>query len=246
MFESHPNQLKKSVFVNKIVKLDWDSDFFSLEVGELELSSNDRTFEPQAAFDVLYVKQNQEHDLTIPNFKETFSEIKVVFSKLINADKKLIYNQEIKSFQETTLDKESIYELAYESGKYSRFKLDPNFDSHKFKILYKTWVDNSLNKKYADDVLVFILDAKIVGFVTYKINTDFAVIGLIAVNSNFQGKGIGSKLLNAVESHLIKNNIPELRVPTQFQNTTACQFYTKMGFSIKSQLIIKHYWKIKS
>ena len=101
-----------------------------------------------------------------------------------------------------------------------------------------------MNKKFADNLYVYLEDNNTVGFVTYKINNDFATIGLIAVNPNYQGRGIGGKLLKFVENKLIENNIKILLIPTQFQNEEACFFYKKHGYQIHETTIINHYWKI--
>ncbi len=78
-------------------------------------------------------------------------------------------------------------ELAFESGKHSRFLKDRFFGVDKFKELYQKWVENSLNGKFANDVLIYKSDDEIKGFVTYKIKNGFAQIGLIAVSPKAQG-----------------------------------------------------------
>ena len=76
------------------------------------------------------------------------------------------------------------------------------------------------------------------------ISEDFATIGLIAVSPLCQGNGIGKKLINAVEIELVRCQIRELRIPTQFQNKNACEFYVKLGYEIIEKKIIKHYWRV--
>jgi ribosomal protein S18 acetylase RimI-like enzyme len=114
----------------------------------------------------------------------------------------------------------------------------------KFKELYKKWVDNSINKKFADKVFYLQQDHKIKGFVTLKKYENSASIGLIAVESNSQGKGYGSMLLEKVEHYCDENKIVELQIPTQKENRSACQFYSKLGYIIIQEINIKHYWNI--
>ena len=223
-----------------INRLTWDSTFFEIEIGELIFQEH-ITYKNADLFDLLYIKSNNDFDISINNFDKTFSETKVVFSKTLNlldASKSNIFSADKISYKI-----EEIYELSYESGKFSRFILDHNFKIEKFKELYKKWVDNSISKIFADDLFVYQEENKTIGFVTFKVKNEIATIGLIAVSPNHQGKGIGSKLLNFLENYLFESKISTLLIPTQKSNLAACNFYKKQGYSINDTTFIKHYWK---
>lgn len=220
-------------------RLDWDSDFFNIEIGEI-VNGDDLTNDNYANFDLLYVKTKEE--ISLPGFKLNYKENKVVFEKKIDA--LTDDSAEIKQLSKSKYDINEIYDLAYVSGKYSRFKKDNLFGELNFKKLYKKWIDNSITKQFADDILLYFLKDKIVGFVTYKKNADFAQIGLIAVDSEHQGKGIGKQLIQKVENCLFREGIKKLRIPTQLENKEACSFYKKIGYEIIETTPIKHYWKI--
>ena len=81
------------------------------------------------------------------------------------------------------------------------------------------------------------------GFVTLKFGIDEASVGLIAVDKDFQGMGFGKDLIYAAENICIKNNLLKINIPTQEENTLACNFYSKLGYTIKDKLTISHYWK---
>jgi len=221
-----------------IRKLDWDSAFFNLAVGEWhagEEASGARVF------DVIYAKGSKTDDYSPEGFAKTFSETKVVFSKQLTTGKHL-EERPIREVNEKQVIA-SLYELAFESGKHSRFLLDSRFGKDNFEKLYKTWVDNSLNGQFATKVLVYDEGLKLSGLVTYKINEGFATVGLIAVSPDRQGHGIGRELLAHVEKELAENNIFELRIPTQLENEAACRFYKKQGYKIIETTQITHYWK---
>ena len=91
-------------------------------------------------------------------------------------------------------------------------------------------------------MLVYQENKQTLGFVTYKIEKDFATIGLVAVDSFSQGKGIGGKLIDAVENKLISNGVFKLIIPTQLENTNACNFYKKLNYKVHETTAIKHYW----
>lgn len=225
----------------EIKKLDWDSDFFNIKVGEINYYKNLQE-ENSADYDLIYVLSNEDFQLKLDHFENSFSETKVNFVKTLEANtdtSKFIFE-----FDKVTIDKEQLYLLAYESGKNSRFLLDAKFGGNHFKKLYQTWIDNSINKKFADGVLVYFEENILKGFVTYKINNDTASVGLIAVDNNYQGKGIGAKLVQNLEHLLYQKKIKQLTIPTQLSNIQACSFYQKQGYSIKHKTFIKHYWKI--
>jgi dTDP-4-amino-4,6-dideoxy-D-galactose acyltransferase len=222
-----------------IKRLDWDSSFFEIEVGEFLLVAKNNANSEN--FDLLYVKNEKDFELELVGFENLFSETKVVFSKSLFESQ--FENQNVFLLKDTHYNMDEIYELAYESGKYSRFFLDANFKATKFQELYQKWVDNSINNTFADAVLVYQENNQTMGFVSYKINNGTATIGLIAVSPNHQGKGIGGILLKYVEKTLCQNNVKTLFIPTQKTNEAACNFYKKQGYSIHEATIIKHYWK---
>lgn len=227
----------------KIKNLEWDSRFFQKKIGLIEGGEEIKSFSDIETFELLYVKQNEDKYIEIDNFIQTYIETKVIFSKKTSQNN-LAPNSFIFSAVNTIIEKEQIYKLALESGKFSRFKLDDKFEDHEFEALYKTWVDNSFSKEFANAILVYKEKNIIRGFITYKIMHGYATIGLLAVCNENQGKGIGSKLLEAVENELNNMQIKELRIPTQLQNEQACFFYTKLGYRIIVKTIIKHYWKL--
>ena len=221
--------------------LQWDSDFFNKKIGELSPNEAIKVpFNLTQDYDLIIIKKNQDFSCEIDGYEKTFEETKVLFEKKLTFDNINEIVIEDTDFQNKP--PEDFYDLAYESGKYSRFKLDLNL-KNKFQDIYKKWVDNSLNKTFAEKVFYIHSEDTINGFVTLQRDGNTAKIGLIAVNPNFQGKGIGTKLLQAAEYYAIKNNMDKMLIPTQKENILACNFYKKNGYSVKEETIIKHYWR---
>jgi len=226
-----------------IKRLDWDSNFFGYEVGEIE---NESDFSESENYHLIVLKQKREEEIEIEGFIKSFQETKVVFNKKLEKNSLKFFENSIIDFDDEVIDKEFLYSLAFESGKFSRFRLDSNFPKHKFELLYTKWVDNSINKQFADKIFYVKEIDDIVGFVTLKNNNKFSTIGLIAVAENYQGRGLGKKLLLRVEEYCISQNIFEVKIPTQKENKAAFHFYNKTGYNINEELIIKHYWNKKS
>jgi dTDP-4-amino-4,6-dideoxy-D-galactose acyltransferase len=225
-------------------RLEWDSDFFEIEITEINYDSN-TTFKVSniESYELIYLKNCFLEHFTILGFKLKFQQTKVLFSKSIN--KSNFYSSNLVfDFDYHTIDNHRLYPLAFESGNYSRFNLDLNFKTQKFEELYKKWVDNSINKKIADKIFYIKVEENIEAFVTVKKNINYATIGLIGVSKDSQGKGYGTILLNIVEKYCVDNGIFELQIPTQKENLLACKFYSKLGYEIIQEINIKHYWKL--
>lgn len=76
---------------------------------------------------------------------------------------------------------------------------------------------------------------KIVGFVHAELyeslymDTGLNILGL-AVDSNFQGQGIGKKLMSAIENYALKNNISFIRLNSNVRRVEAHKFYESIGY----------------
>ena len=76
---------------------------------------------------------------------------------------------------------------------------------------------------------------KIIGFVHAELyeslymDTGLNILGL-AVDSNFQGQGIGKKLMGAIEDYALKNNISFIRLNSNVRRIEAHKFYESIGY----------------
>ena len=226
----------------KINKLDWDSRFFNLKIGEIFIENSQKE-DINSDFDLIYVKQNISSSIEILGFEKKFQETKLIFHKILEEENIFLEENKIIDFEENPIPKESFYKLAYVSGNKSRFFLDGNFGVEKFKKLYQKWIDNSITKEFADKIFYTLEDEKISGFVTLQKKNNYAIIGLIAVDPKIQSQGIGTQLIKKCENYCIEEGIKELKIPTQKENKQACNFYQKLGYSIAEKLTIKHFWK---
>lgn len=221
-------------------KLEWDSVFFNLEIGEISSDTDESSIEND--FQLIYFKTKTNHYFNSSQYQLTHQEQKVIFSKEIISHHpelgKIISLKDLTEF-----DLNLLYEIAFESGKFSRFKLDPNFEESHFKQFYKTWIDNSINGSFADEFYVFYENNQIKGLITIQKKDTFAQIGLLGVLDAYQGKGIGKQLVLMSENYCRKHQLKTLRIPTQMENRAACLFYEKMGYSIVESEFVKHYWK---
>ncbi len=223
----------------------WDSNFFGYTVGECIVHSGEVIdvwkFKTECAeFKLVYVFSEDELTEDI-DFK--LADKKVVFSKELIENKAednsiIEFDPEVHSYDE-------LLHLALLSGTHSRYYLDKKFVNKEYVRLYKEWLDKSISKEIAQNILIKITDNKIAGFITLKKSApQLAQIGLIAVDEKFQGKNIGTSLIQKAEQLSKEQRCSSLEVVTQFYNTPALNFYKKNNFKIKEILYTYHFWNV--
>ncbi len=75
------------------------------------------------------------------------------------------------------------------------------------------------------------------GGINYPDHNEYAILSWDIIHPDFQGKGLGRKLVNHRLDHVTQKSFSKLRVRTsQF----ACEFYGKFGFALNE--VKKDYW----
>lgn len=219
----------------QLVKLEWDSDFFGLNIGKasVDYKFDFQLFESKkkTSFDLIYLFTK----FPIKQLKAI--DIRIELERNIDLNEDFIANDDITVWCGNTT--KELFELAIASGHQSRFKKDYQL-APKFDQLYKLWIEKSVERKLADYVLVAQKNNKIVGMLTLKINEKFSEIGLIAVSS--KGEGLGNKLMQKAFQVTKNNNKNLIKVVTQKENEEAMHFYKKNGFIISKTNYVYHYW----
>lgn len=231
----------------KIQPLYWDSDFFNLRIGTVFIES---------PYDSTILIEQTEHLRNLYDLIYVFSAEKIAstteFNKVMAlVDEKTIYEkdvisseicEDVKLYSDFKPNKE-LYKLALISGTYSRFNLDKNFPENSFEKLYRKWIEESVNGTLANAVFVHAANDMIDGMITVKWDDECANIGLVAVDSDVQGRGIGSMLLQYLHTYLKHNTtVKKISVATQWRNIKARNWYEKNGFKIRSIIYIYHWW----
>ncbi len=223
-----------------VEKLEWDTEFFGYEIGKFTQLDNSpfqlESFMDQAKkFKLVYLFS--EFDI-VPAKSLLFMEKKVTFQKTLRPIGS--GSSEIKLYQSGLDSFEELQQLAFISGRYSRYKLDSNFTTNEFQKLYSAWI-----KKEEIDILIYKDDHKIVGFITVeKVDINLSRVGLIAVDPKHQRKGIAQKLVAEAEILSMEKGNFQMHISTQSQNTAAMNFYKKNGYTIHSIVNIYHYWNL--
>jgi dTDP-4-amino-4,6-dideoxy-D-galactose acyltransferase len=143
---------------------------------------------------------------------------------------------------ESSIPISNMIRLAIQSGKYSRFNVDPNFPKNKFIAIYSIWIKKSIYKELAKEVLVYLEDNSVVGMITLGEKNNRGDIGLIAVDKNYRGKGYGKSLVRAAQIWFINNGYQTGQVITQGNNISACKLYSSCGYSVEKKTYFYHFW----
>jgi dTDP-4-amino-4,6-dideoxy-D-galactose acyltransferase len=235
--------------MNRVEYLQWDSTFFSRNIGRID-SDNLNTADLKAlleaarnaGFTLLYVFTNSGKTVDnglLVDFGGQRVDTKLTYAQQLPTTATPLTDKQIHEFTVND-DVTSLYNLAYQSGEHSRFKVDSRFGEDEFRRFYREWINKSLAGKMADHVFVYKLDYKIVGFITVRKEGEHATIGLIATDRAMRGQGIGKALLNHTKNFLAAPYT--LNVVTQRDNTLACAFYERNGFSLKEESGVYHFW----
>ena len=227
----------------KIEALSWDSDFFGLRIGKAVVNSKDDVVLLSGYqglrndFDLLYIFTTPTISIGLEGFE--LVDNKVIYSKQVRGGRPLdccarLFNDERPNA--------SLYDLAIQSGVYSRFKLDNRFPVGSFERLYHRWIEQSVCGNMADAVFYVGDEDDMKGMLTLKIENEVGRIGLVAVNHGCRGNGYGTVLLDTAEYYLYTKQIQTIEVATQLDNTRACHWYEKNGFAKKSVTSIYHLW----
>lgn len=223
-----------------IEQVKWDSENFGMKVGNINyVSGTDldtlRQLAASEDYKVLFLKSPKiQEPLSI-----LFHDEKIVYTQPHNSIEDY-HNDAIKSYKNHPLTDE-LYDVAIQSGVYSRYNLDKRFPRSCFELLYRSWIENSVKTNYATDVLVYEIDSHIAGLLTYKIENNLSDIGIIAVSKEYRGKNIGSELIKKYKS-LLPKSVTRLSVVTQGCNKVACKFYEKNNYSVSQVNYIYHLW----
>jgi len=235
---------------NTLEPISWDSLFFGYTVaqivfdlsgnGELENLIQDIKNKGIRLTYFFVPPSNHELNKNIVKKGGVLVDQKTLFSKTVQAHSE--FQNKIVEFGDT-IPNEKLIELGLHAGLFSRFRTDKKFKNKEFERLYTQWLVNSVNKTIALRTILALFENNVVGLLTLGEKNNYADIGLVAVENNFTGKGIGTDLINFADNLAFEMKFKELKVVTQLQNTKACSLYEKCNFKIENITNVYHFWQ---
>ncbi|MEO6098399.1 MAG: GNAT family N-acetyltransferase [Fibrobacteria bacterium] len=135
----------------------------------------------------------------------------------------------------------ALYALSEEAGKYSRFRVDPEFPPALFRALYVEWMRKSLSGEKADAVLSANEGGTPFGMVTVQAKDGLGAIGLVSVAPGHQGRGFGTSLIQSALRWFSDRGCRKVEVVTQEKNAEACRLYERNGFRLAEKVNVWHF-----
>ncbi len=140
-----------------------------------------------------------------------------------------------------------LLELGRTANAFSRFVNDPRIPFTKADELFEIWTEKSTRGEMAE--VVFIAQRAdshdaIVGMVTVSRRQDGGQIGLIAVNPNVRGIGVGTALVHSANRWIVGAGPSKGWVVTQRANTNACRLYERTGYRFCQLEEVYHFWPL--
>jgi len=238
--------------MNNYQYLNWDSKFFGYKVAKLlpENIPDDKLSDilsslKKKGYRLVYSfvdPQDETINLSHLNNNGILIDEKITFSqRLTESVTAESDDPNIIEYHEIAPEK-SLLSIALQCGEFSRFQIDKNFTTKEFMDLYTLWLENSINKKIANNVFAYKEYGKFLGLATVAKDREVGEIGLIGVNSHERGKRIGSKLLKHIFKQYFRLGCKRIDVVTQKNNQLACNFYIKNGFITSGIKNVFHFW----
>ncbi len=141
---------------------------------------------------------------------------------------------------------EDVRALAAESfkGYCGHYHADPKLDVHQCDDVYTSWAYNScISKDFATEVFVAVLDDKIVGFATLRINDPKeSEVVLNGVLPKTQRMGIYRMLIENSLIWSIRHCMKRMIISTQITNIAVQKVWVRVGFQPTSSFYIFHKW----
>lgn len=254
VFIEKQNNLHCAIFVEDAK---WDSKYFGSKMGKIRCILVDDTnynkkFIIEAAtirkilsesnFDYIFCRIHCSDMPSIHAIEENkFVNIGslAIFVKTVSIKDEIVslYPQKfsISFFEKKDINK--ISKIARKAFIYDRFHRDPLLSQKKAS---QVWVDSLINSCQDNSETVFVIKnyKKPAGFVVTRceftksfLGADLIVIKLIAVTPEYQGKGMGSALIDKVID-FSRTQAGFIEVGTQLDNLQAIRLYQSKGFKL--------------
>ena len=131
--------------------------------------------------------------------------------------------------------------IATSAHRDGRFYQDPNFGDAAASRFYEAWIENACDG-FADVVLVADEGSGAAGYITCRAEARTGTIGLVGVASDYRGRGIGSRLVQASLDWFSRAGLARVDVATQQRNHAARNLYEGRGFELVRRQAFYHYW----
>jgi dTDP-4-amino-4,6-dideoxy-D-galactose acyltransferase len=240
--------------------LPWDSHHFEIpiariispELNDIELGDI-LAYAKEKGYHLIYWTTSPERIIPLPllrSFSGSLVDRKVKYQQKLSSEfafdpiKNLNSTFQVIEYPQLPANQQ-LLALALLGGGHSRFHVDPFISREKFVSMYHIWINRSTLHEIADVVFV-VTDSsnlhKYLGVVTGSARNEIGKVGLMGVQKEVQGQGIGSLLVKTIHKWMVSNGLNISEVVTQRDNVQACKFYERSGYQLTSLRHFYHFW----
>jgi dTDP-4-amino-4,6-dideoxy-D-galactose acyltransferase len=242
------------------VPLPWDSQHFEIPVARIispELNDAELgdllSYAKEKGYHLVYWGTCPERNVPLPllrNFSGSLVDRKVTYQRKLSPECTIGRIEHLNSpfpvieYPQLAANQQ-LLALALLGGGHSRFQVDPGISREKFESMYHIWINRSTLHEIADVVFVATDSSNLdeyLGVVTGSAKNGVGKVGLMGVQKEVRGQGIGSLLIQAVHSWMVSNDVNISEVVTQRDNIQACKFYERSGYIPASLQHYYHFW----
>ena len=134
-------------------------------------------------------------------------------------------------------DRDALQKIARVSHYDSRFFFDLRFPRSRVEDLYAAWIE-----RRADALLLVEAEGKVAGYVTCHFDANHGSIGLLAVDEERRGRGLGRQLLAGAMRVFEAAGVRTATVVTQARNVASQRLYQSCGFRTRTVQFWFHRW----
>jgi dTDP-4-amino-4,6-dideoxy-D-galactose acyltransferase len=229
-------------------KLEWDSAFFGFPIARLQTDSLNRWQAESAlawcceqGIRCLYLLVNaaDQHAIQVAeSYGFHLVDIRMTFE--VRPVPPASYHPGIRAANPSDIP--ALRRIAAQCHHDTRFYADPGFPRALCDELYATWIEKSC-QGYADCVLVAEAGARTAGYAALHLPPGGpGSIGLIAVDQDYRGCGLGRKLVESALARFSERNMPSAEVVTQGRNLVSQRLYQTCGFRVCAVQLWFHRW----
>jgi ribosomal protein S18 acetylase RimI-like enzyme len=233
--------------------LEWDSIFFGIKIGKLEIKEiedfdyaklKEEAFSENYKLIYVFVFGGILRSSPVQYHGLEMVDIMLTMSRKFNKEDYQSNNYNFKinlSYSEL----KDCYSIAEKTSVVSRFYKDELFGPDKTKALYRKWIDNALDQSFSDGIFLEMDSLNVSGI--HLIKTDerngVGYFTLTGVNPDYKRQGIGSKLWNQSFGYWAnEKEIQQIKSPFSLLNQESFKYHLKMGFnSLEEVKYIYHF-----
>ena len=234
--------------------LGWDSNFFGLKIGKIDLSLTKNLNKlnkfkkslEESDYDLIYIFSDISQ-MPFPYFNKTTltlidTQIHLKMNMPLNI-KPLKYELITKDNLPRKVKIDDLFKISDGIAPFSRFSYDSKISKKKVIELYHKFIENSLNGTFGKGL---ILDTEINGKLIGLFSIDsFDNIGkeiIIGIKKFYRGKGSGRRLFDKSLNYWKDRGVKEVKTIVSARNLDSLNFHLKLGFNIFKINNVYHLW----